>query len=61
MKYKDYPIKYCELCDALIIRCATCTGTTCNANSCDLCSKDFDEFEIWLKTQDEKALIELIK
>jgi predicted nucleic acid binding AN1-type Zn finger protein len=56
LKFKNYEIKYCGHCRTLIIGCPYCTGTYCNAQSCEKCSADFDKFGEWLKTQDREQI-----
>ena len=48
MKFRGYKIRYCDLCDTPTIHCSKCTGTNCNAQGCELCNKDIDDFNKWL-------------
>jgi len=48
MKYKGYKIEYCSLCETSIISCKICTGSSCNAMSCEICHKELVGFNEWL-------------
>ncbi len=42
-KWRGYPLSYCGCCKSVIIACK-CTATSCNASSCEKCSKDINDF-----------------
>lgn len=44
MKWKNYELDWCEICDTAIIVCPECGATSCNATCCESCMDDMIEF-----------------
>jgi len=40
----DYPLRWCDLCNAAIIVCETCDKSSCCGGSCDQCHEAFQNF-----------------
>jgi hypothetical protein len=44
--YKEkYELDWCDLCEAIIIKCPDCEGTSCNCMGCEKCLPDQREFD----------------
>lgn len=61
MKFKDYEVYWCRLCDCPSIGChdKNCYGTYCNGGGCSKCHEDFKSFAMIASTIERKDCAEV--
>lgn len=44
MKWKNYDLDFCDLCERVYFICTRCGDNSCSMRGCNLCQSDWKEF-----------------
>lgn len=51
MKWKNYELDFCDLCESVFYICYKCGDNSCGLRGCNICNGDLEEFKTteWYK------------
>ena len=61
MKWKNYRIGYCLLCETMYYACSECGHSSCSGGGCDKCIKDYAAWQEWRCTREFAKKENLLK